>query len=398
MTDQGKSHAPKFKNSQPADKRKENTQVLQRRHFLRAGAAALSTAALAACGNEAATSKAGAPAVLRKKRVLTMVTSWPKDFPGLGTGAARVAKRITDLTDGQLTVQLSAAGELVGAFGVFDAVSRGLADMYHSAEYYFQGYSQAFNFFTGVPMGMTGPEMIAWIRHHGGQELWDKLSSDYNIKPFMAGSTGTQMGGWFKSELNTLDDLKGLRIRMPGMGGEVFRRLGATPVTLPGGEIFQSLDRGTIDATEWVGPWNDAQFGFQKVAKNYYYPGIHEPGTVLSLGLNKSLWEELSAQERAVIQAACDAENDVMLAEFNANNATSLRRLLEQDDINLARFPAQILKALVDTSADVMADAAKSDEMTSAVYTSYMESRRDSMNWGAVSERAFADARDQMAK
>ena len=196
-----------------------------------------------------------------------MVTTWPKNFPGLGTTAESLDRRIIAMRGGTLRVKVFAAKELVPPFKSFDTVSGDTADMYHAAEYYWQGKSKAFNFFAAVPFGLTAAEHTAWINHGGGQELWDELAAGFNLKPFMAGNTGVQMGGWFNKEINSLDDYKGLKIRIPGLGGEVLRKIGAAAINLPGGEIYTSLQSGAIDATEWVGPWNDLAFGFYKVTK-----------------------------------------------------------------------------------------------------------------------------------
>jgi len=236
-----------------------------------------------------------------------MVTTWPKNFPGLGTGAQRLADRITAMTEGRIAVKLFAAGELVGAFDSFDAVSQGNAEGYHAAEYYWQGKSKAFNFFTAVPFGLTASELNAWIYHGGGQELWDELAADFGLKSFLAGNTGVQMGGWFAKEVNSVDDFKGLKFRMPGLGGEVLRRMGAAVVALPGGEIFPALQSGAIDATEWVGPWNDLAFGFHRIVKFYYFPGFHEPGSGLAFSMNKKVWDGLPDSDKAIVEAACAA-------------------------------------------------------------------------------------------
>lgn len=371
--------------------------TVSRRTLIR-GAGAIGAAGLvAACGQGGSTpdgqEQGGATAVARRKRALTMVTAWPKNFPGIGTGVERLARRIADLSDGRLTVRVYAAGELVGALGGFDAVSQGKADMYHAAEYYWQGKSPAFNFFAAVPMGMTASEMAAWIRFGGGQELWDELAAPFNVKPMMAGNTGVQMGGWFAREISSPKDFQGLRMRMPGLGGEVMARLGATPVTKQGGEIFQAMAQGNLDATEWIGPWNDLAFGFHTIVKNYYYPGIHEPGTTLSLGINKTLWEDLSPQDRAIIQSAADAENDIMYAEFNANNARALETLVKDHGVTLRRFDNAILRRLAEISAEVLAEAAARDEMTGRVFNSFQAARAGGMRWGEVAEEAFTSAR-----
>ncbi|MGB0749630.1 MAG: TRAP transporter substrate-binding protein [Magnetospiraceae bacterium] len=322
-----------------------------------------------------------------------MVTTWPKNFPGLGTGAERFAKRITDMSGGALTVKVLAAGELVPPFESFDAVSSGAADMYHGAEYYWQGKSKAFNFFAAVPFGLTAVEQNAWIHNGGCQELWDELSAGFNIKAFMAGNTGVQMGGWFNKEINTLEDYKGLKIRMPGLGGEVLNRLGATPVSLPGGEIFPSLQSGAIDATEWVGPWNDLAFGFYKVAKFYYYPGFHEPGTSLSGAVNLKVWESLSNDHKQIIETAAMAENSFTLSEFTAKNGDALATLINEHNVTLKRFSDDVMKAIGTASGEVLAEVAAADAQTKKVYDAFIKFRKDVMGWTNLSETAYAAAR-----
>lgn len=335
----------------------------------------------------------GAPAIVTGRRELSMVTTWPKRFPGLGTGAERVARRITELSGGRLSVTLYAAGELVPALGAFDAVAQGKADMYHGAEYYWQGKSPGFNFFAAVPFGMTAPELMAWVRFGGGQQLWDGLAARFNVKPLLAGNSGQQMGGWFKRRMDSLDAFRGLRIRMPGLGGEVMARLGATPVTKAGGELFQALSQGNIDATEWVGPWNDMAFAFHTIVPYYYYPGIHEPGTGLSLGVNLPLWQDLSAQDRTIIAAAAAAENDVMYAEFNMENARALKRLRQTTDVEILPFSDAILKRMAELSAQVLEEAAEKSPEVAAIHTSFLEARGAMSDWFEIAENAFSRAR-----
>ncbi len=334
------------------------------------------------------------PAIVGKAaRRLKMVTTWPKNFPGVGTGAERLARRIRESSGGRIDVAVYAAGELVPALAAFDAVSQGKADLYHGAEYYWQGRSHAFNFFAAVPMGLVANEMNAWIRFGGGQELWDTLSARFNLKAMPAGNTGAQLGGWYRRPVERPEDFRGLRIRMPGLGGEVMQRLGATPVTKAGGELFQALDQGNIDATEWIGPWNDMAFAFHTIVKNYYYPGFHEPGTLLSLGINLDLWHDLSPQERALIENAAAAETNVMLAEYEHNNAVALERLLTSTDVRLRRFSDAILKRMAQASEEVLAEVAAADPFTREVYDSFRRARRLGTQWGDISERAFAHAR-----
>ncbi|MDD7911816.1 MULTISPECIES: TRAP transporter substrate-binding protein [Pseudovibrio] len=361
---------------------------MDRRSFLKnAGLAAGATAGAATLA---------APALAQDKRELTMVTTWPKNFPGLGTGAQRVADRITAASDGRLTVKLFAAGELVPAFESFDAVSSGTADMYHGADYYWQGKHKAFNFFTAVPMGLTANELDAWINIGDGQALWDELAGRFNVKPFMAGNTGLQMGGWFNKEINTLEDLKGLKMRMPGLGGEVLRRLGATAVALPGGEIFPALQSGAIDATEWVGPWNDLAFGFYKIAKFYYYPGFHEPGSGLSCGINGDVWNSFSEADQALVRDACLAENNYMFSEFNYNNGAALDTLINKHNVQLKQFTPEVFDAIAGVCEEVVAEVAKEDELSQRIYDSYIKARKDIGGWVKISEGSYLDARERV--
>lgn len=336
-----------------------------------------------------------APAIAQDKKTVRMVTTWPKNFPGLGTGAQRVADRITAMTDGRLTVKLFAAGELVPPFESFDAVSTGAAEMYHGAEYYWQGKNKGFNFFATVPLGLTSQELESWVHFGGGQELWDELAAQFGIKGFLAGNTGVQMGGWFRNQITSLDDMKGLKMRMPGLGGEVLRQLGASAVALPGGEIFPALQAGTIDATEWVGPYNDMAFGFQKILKNYMYPGFHEPGLGLSVGTNKKWFDGLSASDRAVIEGACAAENDIMLAEYNARNGDALNKMLTDDGINLVRFPEEVFTQIAQVSESVVADVANAGDIEKRIFESFSNFRKKVAGWTTISDYSYMEARQK---
>jgi len=364
--------------------------AIERRNLMKF--AALGGAGAAA----AAASSLPKPALAQERRELTMVTTWPKNFPGLGTGAQRVADRITAMTDGGLTVNLYAAGELVGAFDSFDAVSSGNADCWHGAAYYWQGKSQAFNFFTSVPFGMTANEIEAWTNWGGGQELWDELNARFNVISFSAGNTGVQMGGWFRSEVNTPEDFNGLTMRMPGLGGEVMRRMGAAVVSLPGGEIFPSLQSGAIDATEWVGPWNDLAFGFYRVASFYYYPGFHEPGTALEFGMNLDVWNSLSSEYQAIVRAASQAENNVMLAEFNARNGEALDTLINEHGVELRQFSDDIYAAFGAASEEVLSEAGASDDITGRVYQSFVDFRAKVTRWTGLADQSYTIKRNEV--
>ena len=340
----------------------------------------------------AAASSFPTPAIAQGLRELSLVTDWaPNTFNQ--EIAEELAERINGALNGKLRIKVYAAGELVEAFETFDAVSAGVADMYHSVDYYWVDRSPAFAFFATVPFGLTSSEMSGWIYHGGGQELWDELSAGFDIKPFHAGSSGVQMGGWFNKELTSVDDYKGLRIRMPGIGGEMLRRLGATVVNLPSGEIVPALQSGAIDAAEWIGPWNDLVLGLHKVAKFYYYPGCHEPGTTNSLGINKKLWDGLSAEEQHVIQMAAIAENNYAATKNVVKNSTALQTLLKDHGVQLRKFDDSILMAQSKAAAEVLAEVANSDPLTGRVYKSFVAFRNSIMQWSELSERAFLNAR-----
>lgn len=362
--------------------------LINRRNLLAAGATGL--AAGCDCGVPA-----GLPAAAGsiRARELRMVTTWPKDFPGLGTAAQNVATNITEMSGGAIKVHVYAAGELVGAFDSFDAVSNGSADMYHGPEYYWAGKSKAFPFFTAVPFGMTASEIMGWTEFGGGQALWDELSARFNIKPIVAANTGHQLAGWFKRPINSLEDLRGLKIRMPGVGGEVMRRVGASAVALPGGEIYAALQSGAIDAAEWVGPWNDLAFGFYREAKYYYWPGIHEPGAQCAVGINLDIWNSFTAQEKAIVKAACHQANYLCLAEFTHHNGMALEQLVNEHGVEVRKFPDDVLAALARESKNVLEEAAATDDITRRVFESYKAELLRVKKWSEISDEAFLTAR-----
>jgi TRAP-type mannitol/chloroaromatic compound transport system substrate-binding protein len=326
------------------------------------------------------------PAIAQGIKELKMVTDWsPEKMTGLHSSAERLARSITAMSDGHLKVTVYPAGSLVRAFETFDAVGAGVADMYHTDEAYFEGKSPAFHFFAAVPYGLTADELSSWIGFGGGQALWDELDATFNIKPLMASNTGVQMGGWFIKEINSPDDYRGLRYRMAGPGAEVLRRIGATVVTTPGGEIVNALKSGAIDAAEWIGPWMDTELGLDEAAGYYYYPGFHEPGTSMTLGINKMLWDGLTSSERALIEAAAQAEVTRSLARFNAENIKSLKILRNDKRIKILRFNDELIKVFGKLSKEVLADvAAKDDPLTRKVYDSYMAFLAGIMDWGGA--------------
>jgi TRAP-type mannitol/chloroaromatic compound transport system substrate-binding protein len=333
------------------------------------------------------------PAIAQKPRQLKMVTDWPAGSPGLQSSAARLAQRIGAAAEGRIDIEVFPAGALVRPLETFDAVGDGVADMYHSAEYYWEKKSPAFSFFAAVPFGFTANELFAWVHYGGGQDLWDTISGQFNIKPFLCCNTGTQMGGWCTREIPSLEGLRGLRYRMPGLGGEVLRRLGAIVVNVPGSEIVSSLKSGALEGSEWVGPWPDMAMGLHKVSGYYYYPGFHEPGTGITLGINKRVWESFDGSVRRVIEDAAAAEYARSLAEFNANNALWLRRLREEGAIKILKFADSILTELYRTSRDVVAEAGSSDDLSKKVYASYRQFLPSIIDWSDIAEGAFLNSR-----
>ncbi len=350
----------------------------------------------AGAGSLLAGSMVAAPAIVTgaEKRKWKMVTTWPKNFPGLGTGANNLAKLITEMSGGRIEVKVYGAKELVPAFEVFDAVSRGTAEMGHGAAYYWKGKSEAAQFFAAVPYGLTAQEMNGWLYHGGGMALWEQIYDRFNLVPAAAGNTGVQMGGWFNKQINSLGDLKGLKMRIPGLGGEVLKRAGGTPVNLPGGELYTSLQSGAIDATEWVGPYNDLAFGLYKAAKYYYYPGWHEPGTTLEAMINKDAFSKLPRDLKSIVLNACKVVNQDMLAEYTARNNAALHTLVNKHKVDLRQFPDDVLAKLRQLSDEVVAEVAAKDKLTKQVYESFRTFRDQVMEWHKVSEQSYLRARE----
>lgn len=356
---------------------------MQRRGFLKTAGVAAATAAVATT----------AQASDSKTYEWKMVTSWPKNFPGIGTGAEYLAKKITSMTNGQVKVSVYAGGELVPPLEVFDAVSDGAAQMGHSAAYYWKGKSPSTQFFGAVPFGMTVDETNAWLYYGGGMDLWKEVYAPFGLVPGAAGNSGMQMAGWFNKEINSIEDLKGLKMRLPGLGGEVLKRLGGVPVVMPGGEIFTSLRSGTIDATDWVGPYNDLAFGLFKAAKYYYYPGWAEPSAIVETFFNKKALEELPPQLQEIVQDSVRIAAQDMLAEYDARNSAALDTLVNKHGVQLKALPDDVLSALKKTSAEVVSEVAKQSELTQKVYDSYTAFDKKMAKYALVTQRAYQNAR-----
>jgi TRAP-type mannitol/chloroaromatic compound transport system substrate-binding protein len=364
---------------------------MKRREFLKkAGVGSASAVAVAG----ATTSSFPAPAVAQERIDIALVATWPRDFPGLGTGAQRFAQRVTDVSDGRLQVTYYAAGERVAAFDAFDEVASGNAQAYHGAEYYWKGKHPGLAYYSAVPFGLTATEIEGWIRWRDGQDLWDELQSEFGLKPFACGNSGLQWGGWFNKEINSAADFQGLKMRMPGLGGDMMAKLGVSPVSLPGGQIYENLVSGAIDATEWVGPWNDEIMKFYEAARYYYYPGVHEPGTILSTAFNASFWGSLSKSDQAVISACAQAENSNMLAEYTAKNGAALSRLVNEQGVELREFGDDIFDAFAEAAEEVFEEVRDHSPLAARIHDSFASARKELGDYLNLAEINYINRRN----
>ena len=322
-----------------------------------------------------------------------LVMSWPKNLPGLATSAERLAQRISDMSNKRLVVKVYGAGEYVGAFQVFDAVSSGTAEMGHAAAYYWRGKAPIFAVFGTVPFGMTAQETNSWLYYGGGLELWREAYAPFNLIPFPAGNSGVQMAGWFNKEINSLADIQGLKMRIPGLGGDVFQRAGGVAVQLPGNELYTSLQTGVIDATEWVGPYNDLAFGLHDIAKYYYYPGWQEPNAVLELMVNKEAYAALPSDLQHIVEVAARATNQDALDEFTARNMASLSTMMAEHGVELRRLPDDVLATYREHARDVLDELATVDDLSARVVASYKAFQATVSDWHDLAEEAYFDVR-----
>lgn len=351
--------------------------------------------ALAGCGSKSVVSGTEDTLDTQKTFKWKLVTTWPKNYPGLGSAPENFANRVAAMSGGRLTVKVFGAGQLVPAFEVFDAVSQGTAQMGHGASYYWTGKTKAAAFFTSVPFGLNAQEMNGWLHYGGGLELWRELYEPFNLIPFAAGSTGVQMAGWFNREINSMDDIKGLKMRIPGLGGDVITRAGGVSVTMPGGELYTSMQTGVIDATEWVGPYNDLAFGFHQVAKYYYYPGWHEPGPILELIINKGAYASLPKDLQAIVEGAARAVNQDMLDEYTARNNSALVELVETHGVDVRKLPDDVVAELRRLSAEVVEELAEDTEISRRIAESVKAFQKQAMTYHEISEEAYYRARRQ---
>jgi TRAP-type mannitol/chloroaromatic compound transport system substrate-binding protein len=356
---------------------------MKRRDFLKK--AGLGAAAVAA-------TTVAAPAVIAQKKYRwKMVTTWPPKLPVLQEGCERLAKRVKELSDGRLQIQVFAGGELVPPLQSFQAVSDGTVEVGSGASYYWAGVEPATQWFAAVPFGLNAQGMGAWFHGGDGLNLWEETYAPYNLIPRPGGSTGVQMGGWFNKKINTIDDYKGLKMRIPGLGGKVVAKAGGTVVLLAGGEIFTSLERGVIDATEWVGPYHDLRLGFYQAAKYYYYPGWHEPGTYLEYFFNKKAYESLPKDLQHILDAACMESEAWVLPQFDANNGASLQTLINKHKVQVFKFPDAVLSTLRKMAEEVREEEAAKSPIAKKVNESFKKFQKVVGTWGSASEKAYYD-------
>ena len=325
-----------------------------------------------------------------------LVTTWPKGLPGLGSAPENFARRVEEMSNGRLSIRVYGAGEVVPPFEVFDAVSQGVAEMGHGASYYWKGKIPSSVFYTAVPFGMTAQEMNGWLHYGGGLELWRELYAPFGVRPFAGGSTGVQMAGWFNRELKSAEDLNGLKMRIPGLAGEVFTASGGTSVRLAGGEIYTSMQTGVIDAVEWVGPYNDRTLGLMEVAEYYYYPGWHEPGAMLEFTVNQAAFDRLPADLQAIVEGAARATNQDMLDEFTARNNSSLTSLLEDYETKLRPLPDDVMDILHSNAVIALDKLKEDDPMAAKISASYEDFLDGVRTYHEISERAYLNARDRV--
>lgn len=362
----------------------------QRRDFIKTAsiaAVAASTGLLASCNKKDEKKNVGINT--NKFYEWKMVTSWPPKFPILGEYAQKITDWISQMSGGRLKIHVYGGGELVPALEVFDAVSFGVSEMGHCAPYYWAGKAPAAQFFSSVPFGMNARQMNAWLYFGGGLEIWRELYADFNLYPFPSGNTGGQMGGWFNKEILSIKDLKGLKIRMPGLGGNVITKAGATSVLSPGGEVYMNLERGVIDALEWIGPYHDYLMGFYKIAKYYYYPGWHEPSSTLELMVNRDAYMELPDDLKAIINTAAKASNTLILSAFDAKNTEYYYKLKDEDNVDFRKYPAEVINRLNKLTKDVIDEIVSKDPMSKKAFESYTKFRKRIIGWFEISERNY---------
>ncbi|MFT6977260.1 MAG: TRAP-type mannitol/chloroaromatic compound transport system substrate-binding protein [Shewanella psychromarinicola] len=320
-----------------------------------------------------------------------LATSWPKNLAGLGMAPERFAQLVNKMSNGRLVINVYGAGELMPALSVFDAVSNGTIEMAHSAAYYWKEKAPAAQFFSSIPFGLTAQQMNAWLHYGGGMELWEEVYQPFGILPLAGGNTGMQMGGWFNKIIATPEDFKGLKMRLPGIGGEVFKKLGGIPVTaLAGRELYGALQTGAIDAAEWVGPYNDLPLGLDQVAKYYYYPGWHEPGSTMEFLINKQAFSTLPDDLQAIVKVAARAINQDMLDDYTQGHIAAMDILLNEHHVQVKPFPNAVIRALKQARNEVLNHEAAKDVLFNKVLESYIANEKSVKRYFSYTEDALS--------
>jgi TRAP-type mannitol/chloroaromatic compound transport system substrate-binding protein len=357
---------------------------MKRRDFLtKAGLGTVATGASLLSAQAQAQQGGSLPAVTWR-----MATSWTRNLDILYGGCERISKRVAAATGGKFTIRVFAAGEIVPGLQVLDAVQNGTIECGHTAGYYYYGKDPAFAIAAAIPFGMNARQQNAWMYHGGGMELIREFYRDYNFVHFPAGNTGTQMGGWFRKEIRSLADLKGLKFRIGGFAGAVLQRLGVVPQQIAGGDIYPALEKGTIDAAEWVGPYDDEKLGFAKVARYYYYPGWWEGSAQLDLLINVKAWEALPAEYKAVLEAACYEASMDILAHYDAANPPALKRLVASG-VRLMPFSNEVMAACYKTAHELYEETSAKNPKFKKIYTAWKQFRDTEVQWFSVAENRF---------
>jgi TRAP-type mannitol/chloroaromatic compound transport system substrate-binding protein len=327
-----------------------------------------------------------------KKFRWKMVTTWPANFPIFQEGAEKFTNDVRVMSRGRLDIHVYAGGELVPPLQVFDAVSQGAAEMGHGSPYYWAGKVPEAQFFSSVPFGMTARGMNAWLYYGGGLDLWREVYAPYSVIPFPMGNTGIQMGGWFNKKIASMEDIQGLRMRIPGLGGKVLERAGGNPVLMAGSEIYTALERGIIDATEWVGPFHDLRLGLNRAAKYYYYPGWHEPGTMFELIVNQDKWNELPEDLQRIIEIAAAAISERIYAQMEYNNQVALVEIRAIKNIELLEFPRDVLDELKRLTKITLDEEAAANPAFQKVYEAYSSFNENYSDWSELTEESYQRA------
>jgi TRAP-type mannitol/chloroaromatic compound transport system substrate-binding protein len=322
-----------------------------------------------------------------------MVTTWPANFPIFQEGAEKFADDVRIMSNGRLDIQVFAGGELVPALQAFDAVSQGSVEMGHGSPYYWAGKVPEAQFFSTVPFGMTARGMHAWLFHGGGLEIWREIYEPFNIYPIPMGNTGIQMGGWFNKKIDSVADLDGLRMRMPGLGGKVLKKAGGNPVLMSGGEIYTALERGIIDATEWVAPFHDLRLGLNRAARYYYYPGWHEPGTEFELMINIARWQQLPEDLQKIVETTAAAISDWMYVSMEYHNSQKLQEINSKNNIEVLEFPAEVMAELKRTTEETLNEEAENNPKFKRVYDEYRKFQSSYAKWSDMTEGAYKRAK-----